>query len=124
MAARRILDGNAGWSADVSAYLPVAGNRTFFVFVGPSVTVSDGDAMRRDFGITAAEAQRSRFAAYAPGGGLRSAGFGVNATYFFRDDWFVNGTGGVTRLLGPAADSPLVRQREQYLGTVMVGYRW
>lgn len=122
--ARRILDGNAGWSADLSAYMPVAGNRTFFVFVGPSVTFSDGAAMRRDFGVTTAEAQRSRFAAYRPGGGLRSAGFGVNATYFFKEDWFLNGTGGVTRLLGSAEDSPLVLEREQYLLTVMAGYRW
>jgi outer membrane scaffolding protein for murein synthesis (MipA/OmpV family) len=122
--ARRILDGRAGWSADFSAYLPVAGNPHYFVFVGPSVTWSDAQAMERDFGVRPEEAARSVFSAYRPSAGVRSASFGANATAFFRDDWFVNATGGVTRLLGPAAASPLAASREQYLLTVMVGYRW
>lgn len=122
--ARRIIDGNAGWSADFSVYMPVAGNQKFFIFVGPTVTVSDSAAMRRDFGVTPQQAAASRFGAYNPSGGLRNATFGFNATYFFKDDWFVNGTGGYQRILGPAADSPLTLSPNQYIFTAMVGYRW
>lgn len=121
---RRNLGSGGGWSADLAAYLPVAGSERYFIFLGPSLTVSDGEAMGRSFGITAPQATRSQFPAFEAGGGLRSAAFGFSATWFFRENWFLNGTGGLQALLGSAADSPLSRSDQQYSLSLMLGYRW
>lgn len=77
---RRNLGSGGGWSADLAAYLPVVGSERYFVFLGPSMTLSDGEAMHRSFGVSPEQAARSQFPAYQAGGGLRSAGFGLSAT--------------------------------------------
>lgn len=121
---RRNLGSGGGWSADLAAYLPVVGSERYFVFLGPSMTLSDGEAMHRSFGVSPEQAARSQFPAYQAGGGLRSAGFGLSATWFLDERWFLNGTGGLQYLLGAAADSPLSRSDRQYALSVMLGYRW
>lgn len=121
---RRNLGSGGGWSADLAAYLPVVGSERYFVFLGPSMTLSDGEAMHRSFGVSPEQAARSQFPAYQAGGGLRSAGFGLSATWFLDERWFLNGTGGLQYLLGAAADSPLSRSDRQYALSLMLGYRW
>lgn len=123
-AARRTLDSGGGWMADLSAYLPLAGSETFFAFAGPVVSLADGRAQRRAFGVDTGQAARSQFAAYRPDGGLRSAGLGLSATWLFHEHWLLNGTAGFQRLLGDAADSPLSLRDEQYGLSLMLGYRW
>lgn len=122
--ARRALGGHGGWIGDLSAYMPVAGSKTFFVFVGPSATFADGTYMQNYFGITPQQSTNSDagYAPYAAGGGLKSAQFGSNVTWFFTDNWFLQGVFAAQRFYGDAADSPIVRQREQYTGSVYVAY--
>ncbi len=124
LAARRTLGRQGGWSGDLSAYLPVVSQDNFFVFMGPSITVSDKRAMSRSFGIGTAQSARSQYAVYTPGAGMRAASFGVSATYFLGDGWFLNSTAAAQRLLGGAADSPITREKNQYAVNALLGYRW
>jgi outer membrane scaffolding protein for murein synthesis (MipA/OmpV family) len=61
------------------------------------------------FGIDAENALRSGLDPYRAKGGIKDIGLTVNATYQWTDHWGLTGTAGVTRLLGDAADSPIVK---------------
>jgi outer membrane scaffolding protein for murein synthesis (MipA/OmpV family) len=78
---------------------------------GPSATWADSDYMKSYFGVTAAQAGASGLAAYAPSSGFKDVGVGVNVVHPLGGNWSLVGLGGYSRLIGDAADSPLVKQR-------------
>ena len=98
--------------------------------------LANGKQMRREFGITDAEAARRQglvdtgrlepgdAEAYSPDGGLRHLGLGGTLIYPVASRWSVVGLAGVEWLADEAANSPLVRQREQFAGGLGVGYRF
>lgn len=73
------------------------------------------------FGVPATAENPDR-AAYTPGSGLKSIGFGVRVTSALTDNWVLFSRFGVSRLLGPAADSPL--SEELYGVTARIGIAW
>jgi outer membrane protein len=48
----------------------------------------------------------------------------VDWTHVFTPHWMVRTTGGVSRLVGDAADSPIVQSRENYLAMTALVYRY
>ncbi len=104
---------------------------------GVGAAFADGRQMRREFGVTELEAGRRQALiaagddrldpdeglAYRPDGGLRHVGVSLSLMYTVSRRWSVIGFGGVDRLSDEAADSPLVRRREQFMGGVGLGYR-
>ncbi len=100
--------------------------------------LANGRQMRREFGITDAEAARRQALAdagdgrlesddgraYTPNGGLRHLGAGVSLIYPVSPRWSLIGLAGMEWLADEAAKSPLVRRREQFAGGVGVGYRF
>jgi outer membrane scaffolding protein for murein synthesis (MipA/OmpV family) len=116
--------------------LPV--NRRTIVVTGFGVTLADRKQMRRDFGVTEAEAARRQAlidagddrldadagTAYAPEGGLHHTGVSLTLIRFLSQHWAVIGIGGIDRLSGEAARSSLVQDRQQYTGGLAVGYRF
>jgi MipA family protein len=98
----------------------------------------NGKQMRREFGITDAEAARRQALvdagdgrlepddgrAYNPAGGLRHLGAGVSLIYPVSSRWSLVGLAGIEWLADEAARSPLVRRREQFAGGVGLGYRF
>jgi outer membrane protein len=98
----------------------------------------NGKQMRREFGITDAEAARRQALiavgdgglqpddgrAYRPDGGLRHLGAGISLIYPVSLRWSLIGLAGMEWLADEAAKSPLVRRREQFAGGVGVGYRF
>lgn len=89
---------------------------------GVGVSAADAQNMRSYFGVPEAAAPRIGKPAYEPGGGLRDVHAGVGFTRPLSKHWFTFGSAGVSRLLGPAAASPLVEQRHGY--AVAVGVAW
>lgn len=114
--------GHGGWIGDVSAYAPVAGSDKFFVFIGGSVTMAEDDYMRHEYGVDQTQHQQSGLPLYAPGGGVKAAGVGTNATWIFREHWFVDAVFGASLLLGPAAGSPTVDEKMQMAFSLSLAY--
>lgn len=69
---------------------------------------ADEDEMQAYFGVSQAQAARSGHARYDAGAGLSDAGLAARLDWSFADHWVLSGKLGYTRLLGDAADSPLV----------------
>jgi outer membrane protein len=111
--------------------------RTLLV-AGAGAALADGKQMRREFGITDAEAARRQAlidagdgrlesddgGSYRPDGGLRHLGVGLSAIYSLSPRWSLIGFGGMEWLADEAANSPLARRREQLAGGAGVGYRF
>jgi outer membrane scaffolding protein for murein synthesis (MipA/OmpV family) len=121
---RHGFGGYNGWIGDFSVYLPVAGSEKYkyFVFFGPSITVADQDYLQAYFGVTPEQSVRSGYPVYRTGGGLKEVSLGVNATWFFYKQYFVNFTSGGNRYLDNAAHSPLTHEKLQGVADLSLGY--
>jgi outer membrane scaffolding protein for murein synthesis (MipA/OmpV family) len=118
------IGGVGGWTGDISVYSPVAGNDHFFVFVGGTVTFADQNNLQHLVGVTAQESMETGDRVYTPGGGLASAGVGVNAAYIFSKHWFLDGVFAYSDMLGPAANSPVVESRNQFAVSLSLAYNF
>lgn len=108
---RRNFGGDNGWIGDLGAYLPMPGSsETFSWFAGPTVTIADSRYMQSWFGVNAAQSARSGLAPYHASAGVKSAGFGVSATWMFSKHWFVNANAAYQQLVGSAAHSPITQR--------------
>lgn len=79
--------------------------------LGPAATWADSDYMRSYFGVTAAQAAASGLGVYAPSSGFKDVGLTGGAVHPLGGNWSLVGTAGYARLIGDAADAPLVKQR-------------
>jgi outer membrane scaffolding protein for murein synthesis (MipA/OmpV family) len=123
---RHAIGGHDGLIGDVGAYMPVVGNEKVIVFVGPGLSFADQRYMQSYFGITPIQsaASTAHFPAYQVSGGFKTASFGLVGIYNLTDSWYLNGDLGVERLLGSAANSPIVQSRNQFGLTIALGYNF
>jgi outer membrane scaffolding protein for murein synthesis (MipA/OmpV family) len=90
---------------------------------GVGLNAADGTQMRSYFGVRPEDVQSSGLPAYQPGAGLRDVWLGVGYTRMLDKHWIINGSSGVSRLLGPAADSPLTQRPAAAQVMVRLAYR-
>jgi outer membrane scaffolding protein for murein synthesis (MipA/OmpV family) len=121
---RRGFGGHNGLIGDLGVYMPVIGSEKGFLFIGPSVTFADRRYMQSYFGVTEAQASRSRFHPYDASAGLKSAGFGASGTLFVSEHWFLQIDAAYERLLDSAAASPITEARSQFVAVAGVGYKF
>ncbi|MEO5734404.1 MAG: MipA/OmpV family protein [Rubrivivax sp.] len=87
---------------------------TTVLTVGSSLAAAGDRYMQTYYGISPQQAARTRYAAYEPSAGLRDAALFTNVRHDIGNDWIVLGGVSLTRLLGPAADSPLTTRKTVY----------
>ena len=90
---------------------------------GIGLSAANGLNLRSYFGVPASAVAASGKPFYEPSAGLRDAHFGVNFKHMFSKHWFLFGGAGTSRLLGPAADSPLVQKRSGTSAAMGVAWR-
>lgn len=121
---RKSVGGYNGWAGDFSAYMPIAGSKRFFVFLGPSLTVVDSHYMQHYFGITPAESQSAGVPVFMTSGGIKSLSFGANATWMMGHHWFMNLVAATDCLLNDADRSPTTRDKVQAITGFTIAYRF
>lgn len=123
---RQGLGGNDGLVGDVGFYVPlqVPLVEDFYVFTGPSVTLADDRYMQAFFGVSPAQASHSQFHVFTARGGLYRAGWGVTAVHRMTDHWWIEVEGAWQYLLGDAARSPIVEDRDELNAGFNVLYRF
>jgi outer membrane protein len=92
-----------------------------------STTWADESYMETFFGVTAAQSARSGMRAYQPGSGIKDVGVSFDLDYSLTDHWVLTGRLGYKRMLGDAADSPLVEDRgsdSQFITGLFLSYRF
>jgi outer membrane scaffolding protein for murein synthesis (MipA/OmpV family) len=76
------------------------------------------------YGITPEQSARTAYPVYTPGAGLRDLGLGLSARTELGAGWALFYGASVSRLVGPAAASPLVRERTGWGLSAGVVKRW
>ncbi|EJN03144.1 MipA/OmpV family protein [Phyllobacterium sp. YR531] len=108
---RRGIGAHDGVVADfaVDAFTDIT--PTIRVSAGPRATVATKDYFREYYGVNPAESAASGLKEYRPGGGLKSLGIGGQITWKTTDKITTSAYAEYSRLMGPAADSSLVKER-------------
>ncbi len=78
---------------------------------GPRATFATSGYFETYYGVNATEAAASGLTAYAPEGGMKSAGAGGAVTWKVTDALTTSAFAEYAKLTGPAADSSLVKER-------------
>ncbi len=89
-----------------------------------SATWADGDYMESYFGVNPAQSSASGHPRYDPGAGLKSVDLEAGVIYPFAENWAVIAQAGYSRLLGDAADSPIVKDAGRLSGGFFLSYRF
>ena len=108
---RQGVRSNDGFVADFAAdFFQPLGSKVI-LSAGPRLSLADGTYMRNNFGVTPLEAAANgRLPAFDAAGGLKSVGFVVSASYQFTDTMSLQVYDQFDRLVGDAADSPIVTE--------------
>ncbi|NNL43539.1 MAG: MipA/OmpV family protein [Desulfobacterales bacterium] len=135
----------ANWSADIEAMADVAdGNdgtivrlnggyripidQTWSLSLGAFTTWADDDYMEAYFGIDAANSARSGLSTFDADSGFKDLGLNLTASYKPWEHWGFMGLVSYKRLIGDAADSPVVDDdyddKNQFMGGILVFYKF
>ena len=85
------------------------------------------DYMSEYFSVSAGDAARSGLSQFDADSGFKDVGIGLNVNYRLTDHWSATLATSYTRLIGDAADSPIVEDRgneNQFVGGVTINYRF
>ncbi|WP_247457272.1 MipA/OmpV family protein [Bradyrhizobium sp. 2] len=108
---RQGMGGHTGTVADVSADVIVPLIQRLTISAGPRFTWKSTKATAPYFGVDATQAMASGLPMYDARGGAHSVGFGSQISYRINPQWEVHAYVEYEKLLGDAANSPLVKLR-------------
>lgn len=94
------------------------------VSLSAGVTVVNRNFNQTYFGVTPAEAARSRFTYYEAGGGLQDAHVGVRWNWAWSPSWMLTSNLQARRLLGSTEHSPLVERSANLTVSTAIAYRF
>lgn len=97
------------------------------VGIETEVGFATDDYMNTYFGVSEAGSARSGLAAYTAEGGVKDIGVQATMTYQLTERWGLVGRASYTRLLGDAADSPIVKDEgsaDQFRGGVGLSFKF
>jgi len=120
----KTIGGSDGLQGEVGIEVSRPLTESLIVGASASAVFADENYMQAYFGVTPEQSARSGLARYDAGAGLKRADFSISATYMLDANWMVRGEAGVGILLGDAADSPIVVDKVQPSGMLLVGYRF
>lgn len=103
---------------------PFGGGKWFFTTTAET-TYASGAYMSEFFSINNADSARSGLRTYDADADFKDVAFGATLTYRFTESWNVTGLATYTRLLGDAADSPVVDDEgneNQFFGGLNVNF--
>jgi outer membrane protein len=122
---RKGVTGHKGWIGMAGADFVMRDGDNWLFSVGPRVSWSNNRYHDAWFGVSPAAAFASGLPAYNPGGGLHA--YGATASFLTQlgPRWGIYTYAKYDRLIGDAADSPIVRQlgsRDQLSGGMALTY--
>lgn len=105
--ARRGFDGHEGYLGDVGVDVFVRPGPNTVFSIGPRVRLADEEYMQTYYGVAPGV---PGVPAFTPDGGVRAVGAVAGITHEFGRSFGIYGYAGYDRLIGDAADSPIVQQ--------------
>ena len=109
-----VADGHGGLRGEISASVGGGLPSGFALEAGPFASFGDSTYLESYFGVTDAQSARSGLARYDAGSGLYAVGVEAMARYQFDDHWAVGSIAEYARIVGDAADSPIVEEENSF----------
>ncbi|MEO3432655.1 MipA/OmpV family protein [Inquilinus sp. CAU 1745] len=122
-----VNDGHGGMLAEASVEYGMPLTESLHFSIGANTVWVDGDYMNTVFGVTPEGSAASGLPVYSPGSGIESAGLEIGLRYDLSHSWTVMTRASYERLMGDAADSPIVSDEgspDQFQLGVGVAYRF
>lgn len=120
-----VSDVYGGWQSSVSAAYAAPLGERFRLGIDVSTILVSDDYADTFFSVSTTSAAASGLPAYKAEGGLKDVGVSVSGAFALNDRWSLNGFAGYRRLLGDAADSPIVDREgspDQFSAGLGIGY--
>jgi outer membrane protein len=117
-----LLGRGGGATLGVEAGYRLHRSPTLEVTSGVGLSAANAQHLRSYFGVPQAAVMASGKPYYEPSAGLRDVHAGIGFVRPINKHWLAFGSVGVSRLLGPVADSPLVERRSG--GNAAIGLAW
>ena len=126
---RRGFNGHHGFVGELGIDAVARPSDRLKLKLGPRLSFADSEYMSTYFGVSSGEATASggRLSAYDAGGGFRDVGLQFGAEYAWSDRITLYGDAGYRRLVGDAADSPIVKRagsENQFTAGLGLTYRF
>ncbi len=124
---RKGLGGHDGLIGDAGADFVVRDEDTHVFSIGPRVRWANRTYHRAYFGVTQGVASATGLAPFEPTSGIYAVGATAGYTRMIGRNWGVQAYAGYDRLVGDAADSPIVRalgSRDQFSGGIGLFYNF
>ncbi|MBI5717545.1 MAG: MipA/OmpV family protein [Burkholderiales bacterium] len=107
---------------NVSRGIPLA--RHTRASFGAAVSFGNRRHLRAYYGVSAEQSARSGYPVYEPDAGARDVAVSAGLRHELNDRWFTFGGISATRLVGPAAASPIVREPNTWAVSAGLAYRF
>ncbi len=104
--------------------LPISNSVKFLAGIGTNY--ADDEYMRVHFGVDAAQSAVSvaRLGVYDANAGFKNVFVGAGLEYEFSERWTAKLYGEYSRLIGDAADSPVIETKDQFSGLFTITYQF
>ncbi|HYC02132.1 MAG TPA: MipA/OmpV family protein [Azospirillaceae bacterium] len=118
----RDFGGGDGTTLELGArwFQPLGGGTA--LTLGPTLALGDGKFARTWFGVSERQARVGERARYDADAGIHSVGFGGGVIHPLSERWTLALFGGYDRLVGDAADSPVVAREGAFTGALSLSY--
>lgn len=111
--AHQFTGDDTGFLGTLGVGYTFASRQGWFLRPGVSTTFASGDHMDAYFSVNRIQSARSGLAVYDADAGFKTIGADLTTGYRFGQGWSIFGNVSYDRLIGDAADSPIVRDENQ-----------
>jgi outer membrane protein len=122
-----IADGNEGAVVRLRGGYHIPISKEWSTSINAFTTWADDDYMEAYFGINQSNANKSGLKTFDADAGIKDVGIALPVTYSPWEHWSILGAVAYKRLLGDAADSPVVDDegdKNQFIGGLVLIYRF
>ena len=93
-----------------------------FVFVALGTTWASDDYMKSFFGVNRKQSERSGLRTYNADAGIKDVSISLISGHSFTKRWRIGGKIEYKRLIGDAADNPIIDDKDQFLAGISFSY--
>lgn len=119
-----LSDAGGGFVADLGLRWASQISDNWRVELGSEISWASDQYVNRLYGVGPGRAAESGLRLYDAAPGLKDLTLSGSVTYSISENWTVGGIIGAQRLMGSAADSPLVKDENEYFGGFSLDYRF
>ena len=119
-----LSDTGGGFVADLGLRWASQISDSWRVELGSEISWASDQYTNRFYGVGPRRASEAGLRLYDAAPGLKDLTFSGSVTYSISDNWTIGGIVGAQRLMGSAADSPLVKDENEYFGGFSLDYRF